>query len=81
MVVAHMGWLAQQLLPVITHLARAFIQQTHDGSQRAGFARTVAPHQRHNLAAIDFKTQALNDVAVVVPGVELIHFEHVHFQL
>ena len=53
--VARMRWLTQQFLPVKSHVARALAQQAHDGSKCAGFARAIAPHQRHNLAAFDLE--------------------------
>src|SRR5262249_6616624 len=59
---------AGNILSIKAHDTLSFGQQTHDRLHGGGLAGAVTPHQRHHLAAANFKTQVIENSCGVVPG-------------
>jgi hypothetical protein len=49
------------------------MDETHDGLERRALADAVAPEQAHHLPAVDVKRDPVQDVALAVIGVHVLH--------
>ena len=47
--------------------------------RRGGLARPVAPEQRDDLPLPHFEIHPVQDVALIVPGVQILHLKHRRF--
>src|SRR5690606_17368228 len=57
------------------HLALALAYDAHDGAQGGGLADTVAAKQRDRLTGVDIEIDAMQRMALAIPGLEVAHLE------
>src|SRR6266481_1025984 len=65
----------RQLLPAEADRPLAAGDHAHDRLERRGLARAVAPEERHHLALPHLEVDAVEDVRLAVPGVEVADLE------
>src|SRR5437870_5863027 len=64
-----------ELVPVEADRALSPRHHAHDGFERGGLAGAVAPEQRHHLPRPHLEADAVQDVRLAIPGVEVPHLE------
>ena len=62
-------------MPRKQHAPRAARHEPHDGFERAGLARTVAPNEGHHFATLDMQLRVKHDLRRAIPSVEALHIE------
>ena len=63
---------ADQFLALEAHRAGAAFDDAHDGFERRRLADAVAAEQRHHFAGLNVEGDAMQDVRLAVPGLQIV---------